>query len=146
MEEWLRQCGGAGSHEDFGSELGGSHEREGTYVVMVGVRDEDSLQVLGNFFEERSGVPTVLTGVHSGVQEDRMFTCAEEVGVGTDFRGTRQVGESDHEKKWGGGSGRSASAPELHKNFGGQLIFRESGSTDQPVAKNFAAALVEKLS
>jgi hypothetical protein len=33
----------------------------------MGVRDKDGLEVLGNLVEERSGVPTVLAGVHSGV-------------------------------------------------------------------------------
>jgi len=47
--------------------MGGSHEREGADVVVMGVRDEYGLEVFGNLVEERSGVPTVLAGVHSGV-------------------------------------------------------------------------------
>ena len=78
--------------------MGGSHKREGADVVVMGVRDEDGFEILGNLVEEWSGVPAVLARVHSGIEEDRVFACTEEIGVGADFRGTRQVGESDHEK------------------------------------------------
>jgi hypothetical protein len=81
--------------------VGGSHKREGADVVVMGVRDEDGFEILGNLVEEWSGVPAVLARVHSGIEEDRVFACTEEIGVGADFRGTRQVGESDHEKKVG---------------------------------------------
>jgi hypothetical protein len=47
--------------------MGGSHEREGADVVVMGVRDEDGFEILGNLVEKWSGVPTVLAGVHSGV-------------------------------------------------------------------------------
>jgi len=76
MEERFRESGGSWSHENFGSEVGSSHKGEGADVVVMGVRDEDGFEILGNLVEERSGVPTVLAGVHSGVQKNRVFTCA----------------------------------------------------------------------
>ncbi len=83
-------------------------------MVVVGVGNENGVQIFGDLIKEGSRVPAIAARMHAGIQKDRVFPGAEKVGVRPDFRGTRQVGKGNHRvgSNWRGGA-KSERAAEL---------------------------------